>query len=90
MTEEECEGLVTDDGSVGREVGMVMAGSYVNYYLCNGAVIVPQFGGESSERDAVAVNIIREQFPDRQVIPFSSRVILCGGGNIHCVTMQQP
>jgi agmatine deiminase len=71
-----------------RIVGEVLPASYINFYLPNGGCIVPQFG--DSERDAVAVAVLTDQFPDREVVPVMSREILLGGGNIHCITMQQP
>lgn len=87
-TAEECEGLRSEDGSAPREVGENLPGSYINFYMPNGAVIVPQFG--DTERDLAAVTILTQQFPDRQIVPIMSREILCGGGNIHCITMQHP
>ena len=38
-----------------------------------------------------AERILREAFPGREVVVISSaREILLGGGNIHCITQQQP
>ena len=48
---------------------------------------MPAFGDENDE---VAVNILTELFPEREVIPVKSRSILVGGGNIHCITGQVP
>jgi agmatine deiminase len=53
----------------------------------NGAVIVPQFNVPT---DAEALKTIRSFFPDREVIGLYSREVLLGGGNLHCITMQQP
>jgi len=77
-------------GMEGRKEGDAMPGSYVNHYLCNGGVVVPQFGGIAAERDAAAMAVLRGCHPDRAVVGVDSRAILCGGGNIHCATMQQP
>ena len=42
------------------------------------------------ERDAAAVECLRAQFPTRDVVPIAQgRVILVGGGNVHCITKQQ-
>ena len=40
------------EGSMPRQAGGRLAASYVNFYLPNGGVIVPQFGGEAAEADA--------------------------------------
>jgi agmatine deiminase len=65
-----------------------MAASYVNFYIANAAVIVPQFG--DADADAKALETLRPLFPDRQVIGVASREVLLGGGNIHCITQQLP
>lgn len=88
-TAAECNGLVKVKGTFDlRQPGEVLPGSYINFYLPTGGVVVPQFG--DVERDALAVATLQAQFPEREVVPVSSRDILCGGGNIHCITSQQP
>ena len=72
---------------VQREVGEKLAASYVNFYVCNGAVLVPQFGDEN---DGVAVRILSGLFPGREVVPVYARQLIIGGGNIHCLTQQIP
>lgn len=42
------------------------------------------------KRDAEALSIMKEAFPDRKVIMIYARDILIGGGNIHCITQQVP
>ena len=61
--------------------------SYVNFLIVNGGVIVPQY---DDENDALALEQLREIFPDRQVVGVHTREIVYGGGNIHCITQQQP
>jgi agmatine deiminase len=87
MTREEVESLVFEEGEDQREEGERLAASYVNFYICNGKVLVPQFGDPADEE---AVRILSEAFPDREVIPVYARAILVGGGNIHCITQQIP
>ena len=87
MTEEECSGLDLWDGEPTRTPGERLAASYVNFYISNGAVIVPQF---NDSMDAVAVSILQDCFPTRTVVPIAAREILIGGGNIHCITQQIP
>jgi agmatine deiminase len=90
---EEVDSLQTtvcDDGTMvaPRQIGEPMAASYVNFYIANAAVIVPQFGDTAS--DAKALETLGPLFPDRQVVGVASREVLLGGGNIHCITQQIP
>ena len=87
ITEEEYNGFVFEEGEDVREVGERLAASYVNFYISNGGVIVPQFGDEN---DAVAVDLLQKLFPTRTVYPIWARPIIAGGGNIHCITQQIP
>jgi len=61
--------------------------TYANFYIANGAVLVPTYGDPNDER---ALEILRPLFPGREVIGLSSRALITGGGSFHCVTQQQP
>lgn len=87
FTEYEVNGFEPEEGEDKREVGEQLAASYVNFYVCNSAVLVPQFGDEN---DGIAVKILAELFPNRQVVPVYARQLIIGGGNIHCLTQQIP
>lgn len=87
IMKEELDGFVFEEGEDMREVGERLAASYVNFYISNGGVIVPQFGDEN---DAIAVRKLQELFPTRKVYPIYARPIIVGGGNIHCITQQIP
>jgi agmatine deiminase len=83
--------LASGDGgdyALDRQAGDKMAASYVNFYIANQAVIVPQFGVAIT--DAQAIQTLQVLFPNRQVVGVPSREILMGGGNIHCITQQIP
>jgi agmatine deiminase len=67
--------------------GEQVAASYLNSYLCNGAVIVPVGGADS---DADALRIFADAYPDREVIAVPGAVLAYGGGGPHCVTQQVP
>ena len=67
--------------------GETVAASYMNLYICNGAVIVPVTGAET---DAEALAIIGNEFPAREVVPVPGAVIAYGGGGPHCITQQVP
>lgn len=87
IQESDLEGYEFEDGEDVREVGERLAASYVNFYIANGSVVVPQFGDEN---DKVAVEILGKLFPGRKIVPIAARDILLGGGNIHCITQQIP
>ncbi|WP_087138213.1 agmatine deiminase family protein [Elizabethkingia meningoseptica] len=69
----------------GKQLGY--KGSYVNYYIANGVVLVPNYGDVN---DGVANSIIQKQYPDRKVIGIDVRNLYENGGMVHCVTQQQP
>lgn len=62
--------------------------SYVNYYVCNGAVIAAQFGDRAV--DAEAKQTLGELYPDREIVMLNVDPIGECGGGIHCATQQQP
>lgn len=87
ITREDLDGLTFAPGEDTREVGERLAASYVNFYIANESVIVPQFGDEN---DGTAREILADAFPTRRIVPVYARDIIVGGGNIHCVTQQIP
>lgn len=87
IKEEDLSGYEFEEGEDTRELGERLAASYVNFYIGNGCVLVPQFG---DQHDQTAVEILGDCFPDREIVPIYARDILTGGGNIHCITQQIP
>ena len=87
ITEKDLAGYVFEEGEDTREVGERLAASYVNFYIGNKAVLVPQFG---DEHDALATDLLQKLFPEREIVPIFAREIIIGGGNIHCITQQIP
>ncbi|MBQ3280193.1 agmatine deiminase [Candidatus Saccharibacteria bacterium] len=87
ITKEESEGVDVVEGTFPRNEGDRLPASYINYYNCNGAIILPVF---NDPHDADAVKTLQELFPDRVIEPIYAREILLGGGNIHCITQQVP
>jgi agmatine deiminase len=67
--------------------GQRIPATYANFLVINQAVLVPTYG---SEKDGVAMRIIGEVFPDREVIGINCLPLLLGHGSLHCVTMQIP
>ena len=62
--------------------------SYINFYIANSAVILPIFGDEKADQNAL--EIVKSSFPDRKVVTLDGSHILLGGGGVHCITQQQP
>lgn len=87
ITEEESGGVDAVEGTLPRQTGDRMAASYVNFYIANGVIAMPAFGDPKDDEAAAALAGL---FPDRRIIPVAAREILLGGGNIHCITQQQP
>ena len=87
ISEDEAAGIDRSESGMNRAAGERMAASYVNFYIANGAIIAPSFGVPT---DAPARAVLAKLFPDREVVQVPAREILLGGGNIHCITQQQP
>lgn len=87
MTAKEAKGLVTRPGTRPRPAGDRLAGSYVNFYAANGGIVMPLLDART---DRAAAALLRRLFPKRRIIGVSTREVLLGGGNIHCITQQVP
>lgn len=72
----------------GRVKDFDFVSSYVNYYVCNGAVIGAEFG--DTETDALAVEALKRHYPGREVISLNVDALGYSGGGIHCATQQMP
>lgn len=86
-SEAECAGVDLVAGTQERSPAVRLAGSYVNFLIVNGGIIAPKF---DDPMDAVAEAILKQLFPAHEVVMVPGREILLGGGNIHCITQQQP
>ena len=62
--------------------------SYINFYIANNGIVMPCFDDDKADKNAQ--NIISSVFPKRKVIAINGIDISLGGGNIHCITQQQP
>jgi agmatine deiminase len=61
--------------------------SYLNFSIGNLAVLVPIF---SDPVDALALRVLGDLFPGREVVGIDCRALVEGMGAIHCITQQQP
>jgi agmatine deiminase len=95
---ERIEDFRLEDGSKPEVVALPMPGplyfdgdrlpaSYANFYISNAAVIVPTF---NDPNDRVALGILGELFPDREVVGIHAVDLVLGYGTLHCLSQQQP
>jgi len=61
--------------------------SYANFYIGNAAVVVPTY---RCDKDAKALEILQQCFPDRKVVGIDSTNIIWGLGSFHCLSQQEP
>jgi agmatine deiminase len=87
ISEAESAGVDLSGHAVPRPAGERLAASYVNFYIGNGLVVMPNL---DPARDGQAADILAKLFPGRRIIGVPGREILLGGGNVHCITQQQP
>jgi agmatine deiminase len=67
--------------------GQRLPASYANFYIANGQVLVPTF---NDANDRIALNVLTEVFPGREVVGIHSVDLVWGLGTLHCMTQQQP
>ncbi len=67
--------------------GIRIPASYANFLIINKCVLVPVF---NDPNDRVALNILAECFPDREIIGLSAIDLIWGFGTLHCLSQQIP
>jgi len=96
--EEQLRGFRRDDGTPYRLIplpmgpichdasGQRLPATYANFLIANRALLYPSYGDLKLDRSVGA--IFRELFPDREIIPIPSSILITQGGSLHCSTMQ--
>jgi agmatine deiminase len=74
-------------GRIENDEGDVIPASYMNFYIGNAAVVVPQYGAAN---DQAAVEAVQALFPGRVAIGLRADHVLTGGGSFHCISQQVP
>ena len=62
--------------------------SYINFYIANNGIVMPSFNDKKADENAQSV--IKSLFPKRKIQAINGIDISLGGGNMHCITQQQP
>ncbi len=60
---------------------------YCNFYIANGAIIVPTFGDPADDE---AMQVLQAAFPQLEIVGVSAIDLVWGLGAFHCMTQQQP
>ena len=93
MDQASCDTIDVDENAEPRVADEPLIASYMNYLVTNGGVIVPQYGDEN---DALAVQTLQEIYDEvwgegvYKCVGVQSEQVVFGGGNIHCITQQEP
>jgi agmatine deiminase len=58
-----------------------------NFYITNGSVLVPTF---NDKNDRIALGIISDCFPKREVIGMHATDLVWGLGTLHCLAHEEP
>lgn len=72
----------------GEDDGVVVV-PYTNFYVANGALIVP-VGTIDPDMDDEALGRLAKLYPGHEVVGIDGRTLALGGGGIHCITQQVP
>jgi agmatine deiminase len=67
--------------------GQRLPASYANFYIANGAVLVPTF---NDENDRAALDTLAALMPARAIVGIHAVDLVWGLGTLHCLTQQQP
>jgi agmatine deiminase len=88
LTDEEADGLLRGNEAVQRKAGRILCQSYANFYIGEKFVIVPVFHDPADKK---ALDFFQNLYGEtRTIIPIDARVLVIGGGSIHCISQPIP
>lgn len=93
MDQASCDTIDVDENAEPRVADEPLIASYMNYLVTNGGVIVPQYGDVN---DQLAVDTLQQIYDEvwgegvYKCVGVQSEQVVFGGGNIHCITQQEP
>lgn len=62
--------------------------TYANFLIMNNAVLMPTYN--QNDIDNMAIEQLKQAFPDREIIGVDCQVLIKQHGSLHCCTMQYP
>jgi agmatine deiminase len=94
MDQASCDSIDIDENAEPRVPDEPLIASYMNYLVTNGGIITPQYGDEN---DDLAVETLQKIYDETwgegkfkvRGVKTTEQVVF-GGGNIHCITQQEP
>ena len=93
MDQASCDTIDIDENAEPRVSDEPLIASYMNYLVTNGGIITPQYGDEN---DSLAIETLQKIYDETwgegayKVVGVQSEQVVFGGGNIHCITQQEP
>ncbi len=83
----EANGLTQNPSALLRDTDFILPASYLNFYMMNGAVLLPSF---NCKEDDIVAQTLQALMPNRKIIQIYSREPLLGGGGLHCILHEVP
>lgn len=68
--------------------GSRLPATYANFFVTNGAVLMPTYGDPATDRQAEEQ--LRKAFPQHDIIGIDCRILVTQHGSLHCCLMQFP
>ena len=68
--------------------GLRLPATYANFVILNRSVIVPAY--QQKNKDTEAARIVKQAFPDKEVVCIDATTVVRQHGSLHCLTMQYP
>ena len=94
MDQASCDSIDIDENAEPRVPDEPLIASYMNYLVTNHGIITPQYGDEN---DDLAVETLQKIYDEtwgegafKVVGVKTTEQVVFGGGNIHCITQQEP